>query len=89
MSIHVVPALRCLYRCCYVVGVILSAARNPNNFANFTQAVDFFTYDTPGNFCFPVDLSVKNISGVQDGANVTVQLVYDAGDGRLYQVRFS
>lgn len=69
----------------YLVGVILSTAQNPTNFANFTQAVDFFSGDLPGNICFPVDFGNTNISGLQDGANVTVQMVFDAGDGRLYQ----
>lgn len=70
----------------YLVGVILSTAENSTNFANFTQAVDFFSGDLPGNICFPVDFGNTNISGLHDGANVTVQMVFDAGDGKLYQV---
>jgi hypothetical protein len=40
-----------------------------------------------GNFCIPLDLSNTGIGGVANGANVTIQLVYDGGDNKsLYQV---
>ncbi|KAH8100552.1 hypothetical protein BXZ70DRAFT_937805 [Cristinia sonorae] len=69
----------------WTFGVIVAADENPTSFDNFTQAVDFFKGETPGNVCFPVDLSKTNVTGLQDGANVTLQMVYDAGDGKLFQ----
>jgi len=69
----------------FTFGVILSTLENPASFTNFSQVVDFFSEENASSFCFPVDFSKANIDGVKDGANVTVQMVYDAGDGRLYQ----
>jgi hypothetical protein len=39
-----------------------------------------------GDFCIPLDLSDTGISGISNGANVTLQFVYNGGDGKLYQV---
>ncbi len=47
------------------------------NFAKATGA---------GGFCIPLDLSNTGISGVSSGANVTLQFVFNGGDGNLYQV---
>jgi hypothetical protein len=47
---------------------------------------NFASSSSPGNYCIPLDLSNTGISGVSDGANVTIQIVYNAGDGSLYQV---
>ena len=69
--------------------VLLSTLGNPQNFANFSQAVPFFQVTGEGAFCFPVDFAAANIPGVQDGANVTIQLEFDGGDGKLFQVRLS
>ncbi|KAI0082231.1 hypothetical protein K474DRAFT_1671342 [Panus rudis PR-1116 ss-1] len=69
----------------FTVGLIVSTAQNPNNFANFSTAVNFFQSTGEGPFCFPVDLSAAGISGVGDGANATLQVVFDGGDGKLYQ----
>lgn len=83
-----------LTRLCTVGGVI-ATVQNPNSFDNFTTdgqfqfVVPFFKTSGEGGFCFPVDLAAQNISGVKDGANVTIQLIYDGGDGQLYQVRIS
>ena len=69
------------------VGVLLSPLENPQYFANFSQAVPFFSVSSMGAFCLPVDFSAANIDGVKDGANVTIQLEYDGGDGiLLFQV---
>jgi len=72
----------------------LSTAQNPTSFDNFTtssgqqQIVRGFANATgSGDFCIPLDLSNTGISGVADGANVTVQFVYNGGDQNLYQVR--
>lgn len=73
-------------------GMWLSTAQNPTSFDNFTtssgqqQIVRGFANATgSGDFCIPLDLSNTGISGVADGANVTVQFVYNGGDQNLYQ----
>ncbi|KAG6812555.1 hypothetical protein H0H93_011291, partial [Arthromyces matolae] len=39
-----------------------------------------------GKFCFPLDLAqASNVSSLQSGQNVTIQIVFDGGDGQLYQ----
>ena len=78
------------------MGVIISTDQDPNTFTDFTDgsgnfliAKQYFQTTGEGAFCMPIDLAAANISGVQDGANVTIQLVFDGGDGQLYQVRRS
>ena len=53
------------------------------------MVVQFFQTSGEGQYCFPVDLSNSSVPGVQDGANVTIQLIYNGGDGNLYQVRMT
>lgn len=31
-------------------------------------------------FCIPLDLSNTGLSGISDGANVTIQIIYDGRD---------
>jgi hypothetical protein len=76
------------------VGVILSTTPSPTSFDNFTtsshqqqQVVPFFSQTGIGNYCFPIDIASAGISGVADGKNVTIQIIFDAGEGKLYQVR--
>lgn len=66
--------------------------QDPTSFNNFTNssggqqlARNFASGSGAGGFCIPLDLSNTGISGVSDGANVTIQLVYNGGDGNLYQ----
>ncbi|KAH9937482.1 uncharacterized protein B0H18DRAFT_970832 [Fomitopsis serialis] len=75
-----------------LVGIIISTVANPNNFANFTDssgkyqmAVNYFETSGEGPFCAPLNISAANIDGVKDGSNVTVQFIFDGGDGALYQ----
>ena len=77
-----------------IVGGILATVQNPTNFTvfedgsgNFQYAVPLFETTGEGSFCIDLDLSKSGFSGVQDGANVTLQLIFDGGDGQLYQVR--
>ena len=51
------------------------------------MARNFASATGEGGFCIPLDLSDTGISGVSAGANVTIQFVFDGGDGTLYQVR--
>ncbi|KAG0697167.1 hypothetical protein DFH29DRAFT_947627 [Suillus ampliporus] len=75
----------------WTAGVIVSTDQNPNNFSDFNSSsgyqigVQYFQQSGEGKYCFPIDLAVANIAGVQDGANVTIQVVFNGGDGTLYQ----
>lgn len=76
------------------VGVLIATVSDPDNFANFSSSsgqqqlvVQYFETQGEGAFCAPINISAANIPGVQSGANVTVQFVFDGGDGELYQVR--
>ncbi|KAG6902818.1 hypothetical protein C0995_011305 [Termitomyces sp. Mi166 len=70
----------------FTTGVLVSTAGNPTSFNDFTQAVPFFETKGEGLFCFPLDFSsLSNTTGLQDGQNVTIQIVYDGGDSTLYQ----
>lgn len=51
------------------------------------MVVPYFQTSGEGMFCFPIDIMASGISGIQDGANVTIQVIFDGGDGILYQVR--
>jgi hypothetical protein len=48
-------------------------------------AFPYFQNSGAGNFCIPFSFP-SNITGVGDGANVTIQVVFDGGDGKLFQV---
>ncbi|CAL1696521.1 unnamed protein product [Somion occarium] len=69
----------------YTIGVLVSTAQNPSSFDNFTTAVNFFPFEGTGPLCFPIDLNSTGVDGIRDGANVTLQVVFDGGDGNLYQ----
>lgn len=78
------------------VGVMVSTVQNPNNFDNFSSASGepqfvnaFQSSPDAGVLCFPLDFSQSNITGVRDGANVTVQVVVAGSDGSLYQVIYT
>ncbi|KAF9229662.1 hypothetical protein BS17DRAFT_33107 [Gyrodon lividus] len=75
----------------WTVGVIVSTKADPTSFADFNSssgyqlAVPYFQQNGEGKYCFPIDLAQSNVSGIQDGANVTIQIIFDGGDGELYQ----
>ncbi|KZV77634.1 hypothetical protein PENSPDRAFT_645265 [Peniophora sp. CONT] len=79
----------------WTFGVEISTKQNPTSFANFTanntdngqdQLVrQFATGSGEGSICIPLDLNSTGISGVKDGANVTLQFIFDGGDGELFQ----
>jgi len=76
----------------WTVGVLVSTAQNPTSFNDFNSAngsnqlaVQFFQTSGEGLACFNIDLNNTGISGVKDGANVTIEVVFDGGDGTLYQ----
>ncbi|KAG7099453.1 hypothetical protein E1B28_001304 [Marasmius oreades] len=78
----------------FVVGVLLSTSQNANTWEAFNNAGgqqqlvrNYARQPSAGTFCIPLDLNSTGIAGVQEGTNVTIQIVYLGGDGNLYQVR--
>jgi len=76
----------------WTVGVLVSTKPNPSSFNDFNNAngsnqlaVNFFQTSGQGPMCFNIDLSKSGISGVTDGANVSIEVAFDGGDGQLYQ----
>ncbi|CDO72435.1 hypothetical protein BN946_scf184977.g135 [Trametes cinnabarina] len=75
----------------WTLGGIIATVQNPTNFpafqanGQFQYVVPFFGTSGEGDFCFPIDLAAHGVSGVKDGANVTLQFIFDGGDGQLYQ----
>ncbi|ESK98434.1 hypothetical protein Moror_184 [Moniliophthora roreri MCA 2997] len=75
----------------WTAGVLLSTVENPSNFGDFNvsgqqQFARYYSSEpNAGTFCIPLDLSQSGISGLQDGSNVTIQIVFTGGDGNLYQ----
>ncbi|KAI0794288.1 hypothetical protein C8Q74DRAFT_567685 [Fomes fomentarius] len=76
----------------WTFGGIVATVQNPDNFDNFTdgsgnfqQFLPYFQTTAEGLFCVNVSLASAGISGIKDGANVTIQLIFDGGDGKLYQ----
>ncbi|KAI6153299.1 hypothetical protein BKA82DRAFT_1002454 [Pisolithus tinctorius] len=75
----------------WIAGVIVSTKQSPTSFSDFNSssgyqmAVQFFKSSGEGQYCFPIDLATSGVSGIQDGANVTVQVIYDSGEENLYQ----
>ncbi|KAI0005484.1 hypothetical protein BJV74DRAFT_758097, partial [Russula compacta] len=74
------------------LAILLSTVQDPTSFANFTNSTggqqlarNFANANGTGGFCIPLDLSNTGISGVDNGANVTIQFLYNGGDGNLYQ----
>ncbi|KAI0735397.1 hypothetical protein C8Q76DRAFT_765852 [Earliella scabrosa] len=76
----------------WTLGGIISTAENANSFDTFRddddefqQFLPFFKTSDVGDFCVNVNLTASGVEGIRDGANVTIQLVFDGGDGQLYQ----
>jgi hypothetical protein len=72
------------------VGVYISTLSNASSFNDFSPTLvkPFFKQTDAGVFCIPINLGAANVSGIADGANVTLQFSFDGGDGLLYQVCF-
>ncbi|KAI9057185.1 hypothetical protein FKP32DRAFT_1598656 [Trametes sanguinea] len=75
----------------WTLGGIIATVQNPENFpafqsnGQFQYVVPFFGTSGEGDYCYPIDLAATGISGIKDGANVTIQFIYNGGDGQLYQ----
>lgn len=79
-----------------LVGVLVSTKSNPTSFNDFNDAsgnnqlvTQFFQTTGEGLAYFTVDLSKSNVTGLSDGANVTLEVAFNGGDGTLYQVCIS
>ena len=77
-----------------LAGVMISTAAAPSSFNDFRNssgtdqlAVGYFQ-GTGTSGCIRVNASAAGL-GVQDGSNITLQMVYNGGDGVLYQVKSS
>ncbi|KAF9557844.1 hypothetical protein CPC08DRAFT_819633 [Agrocybe pediades] len=69
----------------WTAGVTLSTKANPTSFDDFSLVNTFFQVNGEGAFCIPLDLKSSNFTGLQDGQNVTIEIVFSGGDGQLYQ----
>ncbi|KAL0575127.1 hypothetical protein V5O48_006831 [Marasmius crinis-equi] len=71
----------------WVVTVLVANSSNPTSFANFSQVTAFTQNSGEGLFCLPFSLSKTNATSLnlQDGQNVTLQIVFAADDGSLFQ----
>ncbi|KAF9535573.1 hypothetical protein CPB83DRAFT_841987 [Crepidotus variabilis] len=77
----------------WLLGVIISTDADPNTWEDFniagTNNQQFVKYygkqANPGTYCIPLDLKASGIAGVQEGSNVTIQAIFQGGDGNLYQ----
>ncbi|KAJ7157712.1 hypothetical protein C8R43DRAFT_1125379 [Mycena crocata] len=72
----------------WTAGVSLSTKANPATFQDFSTIVPFFQLSDEGLFCLPLDLMSTNATGLTDGQNVTLEIVFNGGDGELFQVWF-
>ena len=72
------------------MAVSVSTVQNPTSFQNFSTTLvkPFFKGTGEGPVCIPIDLDTTGVSGVVDGANVTLQFQFDGGDGNLFQASF-
>ncbi|KZS95927.1 hypothetical protein SISNIDRAFT_477815 [Sistotremastrum niveocremeum HHB9708] len=66
---------------------------NPTTFSQFNTTSSGTTYPPlvgfnqipEGPACYNVDISSLNISGATNGTDATILIIYDGGDGTLYQ----
>ncbi|KAF9643652.1 hypothetical protein BDM02DRAFT_3123125 [Thelephora ganbajun] len=73
------------------IGVLLSTSASPTSYGDFHTpsggdqlVVDYFKA-TGTSGCVRIMPTAAGISGIQNGSNITLQMVYDGGDGKLYQ----
>jgi len=76
----------------WTFAILISTVQDPTSFDNFTNSTggqqlvrNFASGSGAGGFCIPLDLNNSDISGIQDGANVTLQYLFNGGDGSLYE----
>ncbi|KAJ7676597.1 hypothetical protein DFH06DRAFT_1168584 [Mycena polygramma] len=69
----------------WTAGVSISSKAQPATFDDFSTIVPFFKAAGEGIFCLNLDLSKTNATGLTDGQNVTLEIIFDGGDGELFQ----
>jgi len=75
----------------WTLGVLISTVASPTSFNDFhtssggDQLVVSYFQGTGTSGCVRVTPNAAGISGIQNGSNVTFQMVFDGGDGKLYQ----
>ncbi|KAK2462089.1 hypothetical protein APHAL10511_006552 [Amanita phalloides] len=69
----------------WTAGVFIAANNSANSFGNFVEIKPFFQQSGEGIYCFPLLFNSANATGLTNGQNVSIQIVYDGGDGELYQ----
>ena len=77
----------------HLAGVMLSTAAAPESFNDFHNSsggdqlvVGYYQGTGTSGLCVRVNANEAGIPGIQDGSNVTLQMVFNGGDGILYQV---
>jgi hypothetical protein len=71
----------------WTFGALVSTASDPasfNDFPNATMPLAFFKGSGENVICAG-PLSFNATSDIKDGTNATIQLIFDGGDGQLYQ----
>ncbi|KAF8587337.1 hypothetical protein K439DRAFT_1338632 [Ramaria rubella] len=76
------------------IDILISFDANPTMFGEFNQTASgttipfllpFTKMNAQGDACFPVNISSLGLSEAQNGANATIMVQYNGGDGELYQ----
>ncbi|KAF8350265.1 hypothetical protein F5887DRAFT_1279508 [Amanita rubescens] len=69
----------------WVAGVLLATGLPADNFSEFNQIKPYFTQSGEGIYCFPLLFNSPNATNLTNGENVTIQIVFNGGDGTLFQ----
>ena len=76
--------------------MLISTVASPTSFGDFHTssgadqlAVGYYQGNGLFGLCVSVKPSLAGIPGIRNGTNVTLQMVYDGGDGTLYQVVYA
>ncbi|KAF8587344.1 hypothetical protein K439DRAFT_1256086, partial [Ramaria rubella] len=76
------------------VDILISFDSDPTTFANFNKTdagesipflMPFTVMNAQGDACFPVNVSSVNLPEAKDGANATIMVQFNGGDGELFQ----
>ncbi|KAF8704794.1 hypothetical protein AX14_013919 [Amanita brunnescens Koide BX004] len=64
---------------------VLLATDAANTFSDFKEIKPFFQQSGEGIYCFPLLFNSPNATNLTNGENVTIQILFDGGDGELFQ----
>ncbi|PPR01185.1 hypothetical protein CVT24_006061 [Panaeolus cyanescens] len=67
------------------VSAFFISTTNATSFNDFTQVNGFMNGEGEGVVCVDLDLKSSNATGLTNGQNVTIQVLFSGGDGPLYQ----